>query len=162
MPSYSAELKAQIVKKMMPPNNQSVTQISQESGICAATLYAWKRQFQAKGFVVPAKKSPPDQWDAKAKLAAIIQTAAMNEAERSEYCRQHGLYPEQLDAWKDAFESSDTEAGPVTKAVLANERKKYKRLEKELLRKEKALAEAAALLTLSKKAQAIWGTNEDD
>lgn len=49
MPSSSTELKAQIVKKMMPPNNQSVAQISQESGIGAATLYAWKKQFRAKG-----------------------------------------------------------------------------------------------------------------
>lgn len=58
--------------------------------------------------------------------------------------------------------SESFEATPTTKAELAAERKKSRALEKELLRKEKALAEAAALLTLSKKAQAIWGTNEDD
>lgn len=162
MPSYSAELKAQIVKKMMPPNHQSVAQISQESGITAATLYAWKKQVQAKGYVVPAKPSVADHWDAKAKLAVVIRTAAMNEVERSEYCREHGLYSEQLDRWKEAFESSDLDVGPVTKSVLASERKKYKQLEKELRRKEKALAEVAALLTLSKKAQAIWGVNEED
>lgn len=156
MPSYSTELKAQIVKKMMPPNNQSVAQISRESGIDAATLYAWKKQFRAKGFVVPTKKTLPDQWDAKAKLAAIIQTAAMNEVERSEYCRQHGLYPEQVDAWKAAFEATDAIGEPISKAELVSERKKNKQLEKELRRKEKALAEAASLLVLSKKAQAIW------
>lgn len=104
-----------------------------------------------------------DQWDAKAKLAAVIQTAAMNEAERSEYCRKHGLYPEQIEAWKAAFEASDpAESAPSSKSDLAAERKKSRALEKELRRKEKALAEAAALLSLSKKAQAIWGTNEDD
>lgn len=63
MSSYSAELNAQIVKKMMPPNKQSVAQISRENDIHVTTLYTWKKQFQAKGFVVPAKKSPPDQWD---------------------------------------------------------------------------------------------------
>ena len=112
---------------------------------------------------MPKKSTIADQWDAKAKLAAVIHTAAMNEAERSEYCRKHGLYPEQIDAWKAAFEASEPgQAAPSSKSDLAAERKKSRALEKELRRKEKALAEAAALLTLSKKAQAIWGTNEDD
>ena len=162
MSFYSPEFKAQIVKKMMPPNNLSVAQISRESGIHVSTLYSWKKQLQARGFVVPAKKSRPDQWDTKTKLAVIIQTASMNEAERSSYCREHGLYPEQLDAWKAAFEAVDMADGPVTKAVLAAERKKSRQLEKELRRKEKALAETAALLTLSKKARAIWGSDEED
>jgi len=147
----------------MPPHNRTVVSLSQEIGVSEATLYNWKKQFRAKGYVVPKKSTIADQWDAKAKLAAVIQTAAMNEAERSEYCRKHGLYPEQIEAWKTAFETSESfEAAPTTKAELAAERKKSRALEKELRRKEKALAEAAALLTLSKKAQAIWGTDEDD
>lgn len=147
----------------MPPHNRTVASLSQEIGVSEATLYNWKKQFRAKGYVVPKKSTIADQWDAKAKLAAVIQTAAMNEAERSEYCRKHGLYPEQIEAWKSAFEASESlDASPTTKAELAAERKKSRTLEKELRRKEKALAEAAALLTLSKKAQAIWGTNEDD
>lgn len=145
----------------MPPHNQSIAHLIRETGISGPTLYAWKKQFQTRGFVVPAKPSTPDRWDARAKLAAVIQTAPMNEAERSAYCREHGLYPEQLDAWKAAFEAMDAGA-PADKAQLATERKKSRKLEKELLRKERALAEAAALLTLSKKAQAIWGSGEDD
>lgn len=89
----------------MPPNSQTVASISQETGISALTLYAWKKQFRAKGFVVPQKPNIPDRWDAKTKLAAVIQTAAMNETERSAYCRERGLYPEQIDAWKAAFEA---------------------------------------------------------
>lgn len=162
MPSYNAELKANIVKKMMPPQSQSVVQISRDSGIAKATLYAWKKQYRSKGYVLPAKKSVPDQWDGKAKLATVIQTAAMNEAELSEYCRQRGLYPEQVAAWKAVFEAAGEHDAAATKAALASERNKNRQLEKELRRKEKALAEAAALLTLSKKAQAIWGTSEDD
>ncbi|MCK9513899.1 MAG: transposase [Pigmentiphaga sp.] len=92
MPSYSSELKAQIVRKMLPPNRQSVTSLSLETGISAPTLYAWKKQFRNQGFVVPTKPTAPDDWDAKAKLAALIQTASMNEAERSAYCREQGLY----------------------------------------------------------------------
>ena len=162
MPVYGPQFKEQIVKKMMPPHNQSVAQISRDTGVAVPTLYSWKKLFRNQGFVVPAKSSRPDDWDSKAKLAAIIQTAAMNEAQRSEYCRQHGLYPEQLDAWKAAFESVEPDSEPASKADLAQQRKKLRHLEKEILRKDTALAEAAALLVLSKKAQAIWGTKEED
>jgi transposase-like protein len=151
MPVYGPQFKEQIVKKMMPPHNQSVAQISRDTGVAVPTLYSWKKLFRNQGFVVPAKSSRPDDWDSKAKLAAIIQTAAMNEAQRSEYCRQHGLYPEQLDAWKAAFESLEPDSEPASKADLAQQRKKLRHLEKEILRKDKALAEAAALLVLSKK-----------
>lgn len=70
----------------MPPHNQTVAAVSRETGISEASLYTWKKQFRAKGFIVPKKSTHADQWDAKAKLAAVIQTAAMNEAERAEYC----------------------------------------------------------------------------
>ncbi len=162
MPSYSPELKEQMVRKMMPPRSQSVANISRETGISAPTLYAWKKQFRDRGFVVPSKSTQPDHWDSKAKLAALIHTSLMNEAERSTYCREHGLYVEQLDAWKQAFELLDTSGGAVDRSELLRERKKSHQLAKELQRKEKALAEAAALLTLSKKARAIWGTDADD
>ncbi|MFT0533750.1 transposase [Castellaniella hirudinis] len=93
MSTYSQELKEQVVKKMMPPHNQSVAHLSRETGISGPTLYAWKKQFQTRGFVVPAKPSAPDRWDARAKLAAVIQTAPMNEAERSAYCRSTVCIP---------------------------------------------------------------------
>ena len=160
MASYSQEFKDQIVRKLMSPTVMSVAALSRETGIPSPTLYAWKKHYRSEGFVVPSKSSPSDQWDAKTKLAAVIDTAALNQAERSEYCRQHGLYPEQLDAWKAMFESLD--AVPVSSRELSQAKKKTKQLEKELRRKEKALAETAALLTLSKKASAIWGINEDD
>lgn len=161
MTRYSAEFKEQMVRKMMPPNNQSVASIHRETGISTPSLYAWKRHFQGKGYVVPAKTSQPDGWDNKAKLAAVIETALMNEVERSSYCRERGLYVEQLDAWKAAFEQAGGAGTVASPATLAAERKKTRALEKELHRKDKALAEVAALLTLSKKAQAIWGTDED-
>jgi len=161
MASYSHELKHQIARRMMPPINQTVAEISRETGISAPTLYASKRQIRNQGQIVPSKPSTPDRWDAKAKLAAVVQTGLVNEVERSTWCREHGIFPEQLDAWKQAFESMETEQAPVSRAESTVLCKRMKALEKELLRKERALAEAAALLTLSKKAQAIWGNGED-
>ena len=133
-----------------------------ETGIAAPTLYAWKKQLRERGFVVPKTPASADRRDARTKLAAVINTAVMNEAERSDYCREVGAYAQRLDAWKAAFETMDAGAGSAGKAELAQARKQNRQLAKELLRKERALTEAAALLTLSKKAQAIWGTDADD
>lgn len=110
---------------------------------------------------MPCTSSSPDRWDGKTKLAAVTKTAAMNEVERSAYCRERGLYVEDLDRWKQAFEAMNPLEPATSKADMAALRKKHRALEKELHRKEKALAETAALLTLSKKARAIWGIDED-
>jgi transposase len=74
MAVYSAELKEQIVRKMLPPGNQSVSKIHQETGISEPTLYAWKKQYRERGFVVPSKSSHPNDWDARSKLATVIKT----------------------------------------------------------------------------------------
>lgn len=116
MARHSDELKRQIVRRMMPPNRQTVAEISRDTGISAHTLYAWKRQIRSQGNSVPNELSTPDRWGAKAKLAAVLQTGLMNEAERSAWCREHGVYPEQLGSWKMAFESMETEQPPVSRA----------------------------------------------
>ena len=90
----------------------------------------------------------------------MLETAGLNEADLGAYCRQRGLYPEQILAWKTACEQANdwaqNRAAQVSKAGK-EEQKRIKNLERELLRKERALAEAAALLVLRKKAAAIWG-----
>lgn len=101
------------------------------------------------------------------KLAVIIETAALNQTEMAEYCRKKGLFAEQIQQWKAAFISSaSADSQPKQRKVLSDEQKKdkqtIKKLERELNRKDKALAETAALLVLTKKAQEIWGAPEDD
>ena len=165
MPRYSEEFKEQVVRKMMPPNAQSVAQVHRETGISEPTLYAWRNRYRAEGQVVPADPSNPENWSGENKLAVVIETAALNEQELAEYCRRKGLYPEQIARWREAAvagnDSSEKLSATEHRQQQA-ERKKLRRLEKELKRKDKALAEAAALLVLQKKAQAIWGDGEDD
>ena len=93
----------------------------------------------------------------------VLETANLTEIEFSEYCREKGVYPEQVKECKEAcINANDNAREKVTQAgkELRAERKEKEKLEKELARKEKALAEAAALLVLRKKADAIWGTDE--
>ncbi len=114
---------------------------------------------------MPADPSNPESWSGENKLAVVIETAALNGQELAEYCRRKGLYPEQILRWREAAAGGTDDRQRLSgseRRELQAERKKTRLLEKELRRKEKALAEAAALLVLQKKAQAIWGDGGDD
>ena len=166
MSRYSPEFRESIIKKMMPPNAQSIASISRETGICSPTLYSWRNQSRREGCVVPADSSNPENWSGADKLAVVIETASLNEAELSEYCRRKGLFVEQIDRWKEGAisgnESGATRLSVMERREIKLSRQRTRELEKELARKEKALAEAAALLVLKKKLNAMWGEPEDE
>lgn len=162
---YSQEQKEAIVKRMMPPNNESVTQIMKEEGISDVTLYKWRKEARAAGVATPGNGQTSDTWSSQDKFLIVMETFAMNELELAEYCRKKGLYREQIEAWKSVCLQANGQAFDQAKqlnGVLKEEQKRAKQLEKELQKKEKALAEAAALLLLRKKAQAIWGDDEEE
>ncbi len=140
-----------MLKRMLPPNNTAIRQLSHEEGISEATLHKWRAEARGKGQLLPASDAGPEGWSSRDKFAAVLETAALNEADLSEYCRKRGLYPAQITAWRSACEqandwdrTSSARLGQATK----EEKKRVKDLERELARKEKALAEAAALLIL--------------
>ncbi len=165
MARYSSELKASVIQKMMPPNNIPISQLEKETGITNATLYTWRKQTKARGVPVPGNGKNSEQWSAEDKFSVLMETAALNEAELSEYCRTKGLFAEQIAQWKQDFIAGSAQPGQERKAqsiAQKEDKKRIKKLESELNRKEKALAEAAALLILSKKAQAIWGEAEEE
>lgn len=162
---YSNEMKEAIVKRMMPPNNEAISHISEETGITEATLYKWRKEARAAGNAAPGDGQGSEQWSSEDKFLIVMETYAMNLLELSEYCRKKGLYKEQIEAWRDACLNANGREFNQTKQLnqeLKEEKKRAKTLEKDLLKKEKALAEAAALLLLRKKAQAIWGDQEDE
>jgi hypothetical protein len=87
----------------------------------------------------------------------------LNEVEPGEYCRKKGIYPEQIRSWREACEQAndwDKIQNKRLKKQQQEDRQRFKSLERELNRKEKALAETALLLVLQKKAQAIWGARK--
>ena len=96
---------------------------------------------------------------------AVIETAPLSESELSEYCRSKGLYPEQIKRWRAACVQGAEALGEQQRRqhqASRQEKKRIKQLERELKRKEKALAEAAALLVLRKKLEALWGEGEEE
>lgn len=162
---YSQEQKEAIVKRMMPPNNEAVAQIAKEEGITEVTLYKWRKEARAAGVATPGNGQTSDKWNSQDKFLVVMETFTMNELELAEYCRKKGLYREQIEAWRTVCLQANGQASDQAKQLngaLKEEQRRAKQLEKELQKKEKALAEAAALLLLRKKAQAIWGDDEDE
>lgn len=162
---YSEEMKESILRRMMPPNNESVSQISKEVGITEPTLYKWRKEARLAGNLTPGDGQVSENWSSENKFLIVMETYAMNQTELAEYCRKKGLYKEQIEAWRDSCLNANGHESGQTKQLnqeLKEKKKRAKTLEKDLRKKEKALAEAAALLLLRKKAQAIWGDQEDE
>ena len=155
---YPKELKEKVLLRMMAPGNEKVSLLAREFNVTEPTLYAWRRAALEAGVAVPGDGQNAEQWNGAAKFAVVLETAALAEAELGEYCRARGLYVEQVRAWRAVCESAFglAEAGPKADSAKAA-RQRIRELERDLWRKDRALAETAALLILRKKAAAIWG-----
>ena len=168
MHRYSEAVKADVRRRMSPPQRQSVARISKELGIHVMTLYSWRKAWRLQGEVVPASGREPEGWGAADKFTVVLETVGLNATELSAYCRERGLFPEQVDRWRQTAQDANA-TSLLTMAeqrdlekLRAQDQKEIKRLQKELQRKDKALAEAAALLLAAKKIQAFWGEDGDD
>ncbi len=163
MASYSKEFREKLVARMLPPNNEPVPKISKETNISETTLYKWKKKYVTSA--QPIKTSDTDKWSSQDKFRIVMETASMNEAELSKYCRSKGLYPEQVKDWKDVCMQANggvaEEASRLNKEMKTKD-KEIKALQKELQRKEKALAETAAILVLRKKLDALLGNDDEE
>ena len=160
---YPKERKEAILKKMMPPDNQSIADLAKAEGVSEGTLYNWRDEARKQGILLPDGNSSPEGWTTRDKFAAVVESVLLNEIELGEYCRKKGIYPEQIKSWREACEQAndwDKAQNKKLKKQQQEDRQRFKSLERELIRKEKALAETAALLVLQKKARAIWGEKE--
>ncbi len=104
----------------------------------------------------------PQDWTAEEKLSVVVEAAALKDEDLGAFLRRRGIHEAQLKEWRQMV-LSGLEKRPVRSSKkLTAEARRIRELERELSRKEKALAEAAALLVLKKKAQAIWGDGDED
>jgi transposase-like protein len=165
MSLFSPERKAALLKMMLPPLNLSAQEVARREGCSDVSLYKWRKQAAAQGAQLSEKKQPTEKWSAEAKLTTIIETAALSELEVGEYCRRKGIFPEQITAWRDAFITNGSNQSTSKKVEAGQAREDKNRirvLERELRRKDAALAETAALLVLRKKLNAYWGNDDGD
>ena len=167
---YSVSFKKQVVEKALRRGpDVTIKSLSQEWGVSRSTINCWVRDAKAKtlirtkqgdGLITMEKR--PEDWSAKEKLNLIIVSATLDESALSELCRKKGIYPHHVERWKSDIEEGPADENQTHFAETRFLKNENKTLKKELRRKEKALAETAALLVLQKKAKAIWGDNEDD
>jgi hypothetical protein len=131
--------------------------LAKEIGVSVQTLERWREDAQSR----PARGRA---WTAAGRLEAVITAAALDEAGKNAWCREHGVFPAELDKWRlnATTALAEPEEARASPQATRQDKKRIKELERELLRKDRALAETAALLVLSKKVAAIFNKGEGE
>ena len=137
--------------RLLPPESAALEDVSHHVSIGVSTLERWRSESLGR----PARDRV---WTAAARFDAVLTTAAMDEAGKGAWCRAHGTYAQQLADWQHCATQSlaDPEEARASPLKTKQDRRRIKELERELLRKDRALAETAALLVLTKKVEAIF------
>lgn len=108
MSIYSPERKAALIIKMLPPpHNHPISQLSREEGSPIKTLYHWRSEAGISTPSVSAESTHPREWSREARFAVLVETALLSAHAVTEYCRRKGLYPEQIQQWKDELMQPD-------------------------------------------------------
>lgn len=154
---YGQGFKDRVVARLLPPESATVQAVAREVGVGEQTLERWRNDALSR----PARERA---WTAPARLEALIATAGLDEAGRHAWCREHGVYPQELRQWrKSATEAlAEPEEARASPQQTKQDRRRIKELEREVRRKDKALAETAAWLVRTKKVSAIFNKGENE
>ena len=155
--NYSPELKDALLRRMLPPNNESITKISREEGISEQTLRNWLDKARKEGYAAPGTDAVPDDWSTQDKFLVVVETASMNETELAEYARKKGLYIEQIKAWKDACMNANGGIFPGLTANLRILRKNAENLKKNYSARKRLLQKQLPYLYCQKKQMRFGG-----
>lgn len=163
MAKYSERFRTQMVKRMVGPNGMTATQLSAQVGVSQSTLSKWLRDSVADvaDHENDDEPTPTKTRSALQRMELVVQAAKLDDSELGAFLRRHGVHESELRQWREQLEGA-LAAAPRPSRSSAKDKKRIKSLERELRKKEKALAEAAALLVLQKKVRAIWGDEDDD
>lgn len=169
MAHLSTDAKTAVIMQAINRSTRSIADIAVSNNIGQSTLSRWVKHYKLGN--IPDSKSSESNvthnnkpLNSEQKFKHILASNGLDDVSLGKYCRQHGLYAHELTTWKNEIMNKEN-TGDNSAAIRAelNEMKaKNKKLESELRRKDKALAEASALLILKKKANLIWGESEDD
>lgn len=162
---YTDGFKMRMVQRLTGPTAVSANILAEEVGVAQTTLSKWLRQassidqnYSQKVNTLMPKR--PQDWTAEEKLQTVIEAASLSDEELGEFLRRKGIHEAQLNEWHSLMIGSLSPHAKTKSKNKPSETKKIKQLEKELQCKDKALAEASALLVLKKKAQEIWGDGD--
>lgn len=160
----SEDFKEAAVQKLHSRGSRRVEDIAKELGVSAWTLYQWAKQCGTRSGMKNSERRPQD-WSAQEKLKAVIEYEGLPPEKQGDFLRRTGLHSDHIAAWKKSMQGALESARKPTaeeRAERAEDKRKIKELERELHRKDRALAETTALLVLKKKADLIWGKGSGD
>lgn len=162
--TYSTEFKKRAVEKSYLSTSTQMNQIAKEVGIPESTLRDWRKKYSLEGTMSKSNKHKlAMDWSPEEKFKAVVETLNMSEHELGEYLRSHGLHSSDIKSWKDECLAGFNRVGrPKISEEVKLLRKEKKDLERDLNRKDKALAEMSARIIFLKKSHLIFGGNEDD
>ena len=166
--TYSKTFKIEAVKKALSrASHTPLKDIARSLDLPISTLYGWVRAMKNKDLKDPLTSEGAEkkscQWTPQKRFDAILKAEGLSQEQRSEYCRKLGIFPHHLEEWRKEFiENFSSKKSSEKNSELKVLKEENNRLSKELHRKEKALAETAALLVLKKKADDYWRSKEED
>ena len=126
MRQYPDELKTNLIARMLPPNNVSVPALSRETGIPTDTLYTWRRKAQQGGASQLA--TPVAGLSSEERFVVVLETATLTEVELGEYCRRKGLFPQQVNAWRELCKQAQEPLSSKKESCGAKRRRWRRRL----------------------------------
>ena len=172
---HTQSFKMQAVKKALSrATGITLKEVVDELGIGRSTLEKWIRDARnnelestAGGRILMSsdriREKRPQDWSREERLEIVMACASLGEEETSEYCRKQGVFPHHVNQWRLDFANGNASGEKAnSRQEMKSLKSENKALRKELNRKDKALAETAALLVLQKKVHAIWGNDEDN
>ena len=159
---YSTGFRNTVIKKVLPPENRSIAEVSKETGVSDQTIRNWLFKLKNDNLNPEEGEISPEQRSPSEKMSLIFESRSLSSEAKGEWLRKNGIHSEHLVLWEQELRDQVNDKSNKEKETIKKQKKKIKSLEKELGRKEKALAEMAALMVLKKKAEAIWGEDEED
>lgn len=159
---YSEKFKARMIAKLMEPNAQSAASLSKEVGVSQATLSRWLRTAKLRSMTKKIKTTKSKRWTPEEKVRVVMEATALSGVELGAFLRREGLHDADIERFRtDVTEAANEGLRARKRRGATAEQLKIRRLEKELARKEKALAETAALLVLQGKWHAFLAEREE-
>lgn len=155
---YSTAFKNRMLQRLVGPQAISANALAQEVGVAQESLSRWLRATRNIEGMAPSS-NPKRKWTGAEKLRVVSDARGLSETDLGAFLRREGLHATDLAAWRTAAEAALSESG--RRAAPSAEQRRIQALERELRRKDAALAETAALLVLKKKVQEIWGDGDD-
>lgn len=157
---YSNTVKESVLRRILPPNNEKVKLVSEELGIPSSTITTWLYKARRNNSI-PINKSVNKRYSLKEKYQILIKISSLNDKETGIYLRELGLHTQHLNVWNQELKDHMGQKKVKDDESTSDLKKKIKTLEKELLRKDKALAEMATMIALKKKLDDFMDQREE-